>query len=194
MTQTLVPIRYIGHKPLARDNVLGRINLKWSGHGDVQWVPEEDARVYVRYQDVWAVAEDMRHVSVDPVTYKPIIKESSATEDSSAGAGINTLPVGDVDLSDDDSVAEDPPPQQGLDKFSAEDQRERLEKIIRAYPKLPRRAFGNDGKPATKHIQRKVGFYVYAEERDAAHAAIQASINREPDPASGQLPSDAGLE
>lgn len=60
----LVLITYRGHKPTAVDNV-ARSGAIWTGHGDLQPVPVDQARILVRYPDVWALADPADQALLD---------------------------------------------------------------------------------------------------------------------------------
>jgi hypothetical protein len=177
MTATkLVPVRYVGQKPRARDNLLNRHRLVWEGYGDVKWVPEDDARVYCAYEDQWQLAEDLANVQVHPITGKPITSFAPA-----ADPAVDSLPVDDVGNaagadpeSDDDQPGSGEPA--GLAALSEIERATRLNKIINAYPKLGRKDFQIDGRPHVYALSRVLGMQIYAAERNVAHDAIQRSM------------------
>ncbi len=60
------PVRYVGKKPFATDNVASSRKV-WNGPGDVQLVTEEQAKILTSYKDQWAlVAEEAPEKPVDP--------------------------------------------------------------------------------------------------------------------------------
>lgn len=175
--QRMVPVRYVGQKPRARDNLLNRHRLVWEGHGDVKWVPIEDARVYCAYEDQWQIAEDLMGVQVHPVTGKPISSFAPAADPST-----DSLPVGaggdaaGADLGSEEAPDDASDEPAGLAGLSEVERATRLNRIIKAYPKLGRKDFQADGRPRTNSLSRVLGMQVYAIERDAAHEAIQQSL------------------
>lgn len=94
MTTRLIPVRYIGNKPAAYDNI-ARSGVTWNGYGDVQEVTDAQAKLLIKYADQWelvdeddaeavnapvsinVIDEDGDRVSVDPETLnKPLEKMS----------------------------------------------------------------------------------------------------------------------
>ena len=47
-------IQYVGKKPMAFDNVAGSRKI-WEGHGDVQEVSAEQAKILLKFPDQWAL-------------------------------------------------------------------------------------------------------------------------------------------
>jgi hypothetical protein len=168
----LIPVRYVGNKPRARDNVLFRPRLWWDGNGDVKWVPLDDARAYIAYEDQWEVAEDLLSVQVNPFTGKPLTSFAPAADPST-----DPLPVGET--TDGEAAGADPHDvgvPSALLEMTEVERSARLDKIIRAYPRLSRKDFQADGRPRAAALTRVLNFQVYALERDLAHDAIQESL------------------
>jgi len=63
MTQ-LVPVKYIGKKPTAYDNI-ARSGVTWNGHGDVQEVTESQAKMLLKFADQWVLADEADAARVD---------------------------------------------------------------------------------------------------------------------------------
>lgn len=53
---SLVPVKYIGKKPSAFDNI-ARSGKTWNGHGDVQEVTDAQAKQLIKYPDQWELAD-----------------------------------------------------------------------------------------------------------------------------------------
>lgn len=184
MSETLIPVRYIGKKPSQYDTVLGRKRLTWAHHGDVQWVPEADARVYVRYTDIWAIAEDMAHM-MPPSLLSGALPASAASAPPSPPAAV-PLPAdsGDTDdagAADPEDDAEDEDATVAAPKFSDEEAKRRINDIILVYKKLKTKDYGRDGKPKATRLSQILRRQVYASERDAAHAIVQRAIQHRAD-------------
>lgn len=96
MTTRLIPVRYVGRKQTAFDNV-ARSGVTWNGHGDVQEVTDAQAKLLIKFPDQWELAdaadieavnapvsinvvdEDGDRVAVDPEALtKPLEKMSKA--------------------------------------------------------------------------------------------------------------------
>lgn len=92
----LIPVRYVGKKAAAYDNV-ARSGVTWNGNGDVQQVTDAQAKLLLKYPDQWELAdaadqaaidapvsievtdEDGDQVSIDPDAFnKPLEKMSKA--------------------------------------------------------------------------------------------------------------------
>lgn len=55
MTQ-LVPLKYVGNKPTAYDNI-ARSGKTWEGKGDIQEVTEAQAKILTKFPDQWVLAD-----------------------------------------------------------------------------------------------------------------------------------------
>lgn len=189
-TPKLVPVRYIGTKPTAKDNVLLRPRLVWNGHGDVKWVPEDDARLYVRYEDVWELAMDLLDVKVNQITGLPIQEPDPVSPASGDPAASPSSLPGSADGADDPEAGESVEDEQaaltGLRAMSETERAQRLGKIIRSWGRVSKKYQMPDGKLKTDGLSKLLGFTVYAEERDAAFEAIQRTL-RETQAEAGQL-------
>jgi hypothetical protein len=178
----LIPIRYIGKKPSMYDTVLNRPRLRWEHQGDVKWVPEDDARIYVRYTDIWAVANDLE-LSAAPSIFGTPATESSALAPA-AGSPAAPLPGRGEETSSDGAGAEDPDEDPEDDEtvpapqFSAEEAQKRIEDIIKVYKHLKKRDYGRNGKPKATRLSQLLRRQVYSAERDAAHAIVEKAIRQ----------------
>lgn len=54
--QRLVPVKYVGNKPVAFDNIT-RSGKSWAGKGDVQEVTDAQARELIKYTDQWQLVD-----------------------------------------------------------------------------------------------------------------------------------------
>jgi hypothetical protein len=83
--QNMIPVRYIGGKPLKTDNVAHTPTV-WHGHGDVQMVEPKTWEKLQAHPNVWQLAEepaptastDSKPVNTDP---PPLKYELVMTED-----------------------------------------------------------------------------------------------------------------
>ena len=72
MTTRLIPVRYVGRKQTAFDNV-AHSGVTWSGHGDVQEVSDTQAKLLIKFPDQWELVNisDLEHVTM-PATIKVV--------------------------------------------------------------------------------------------------------------------------
>lgn len=78
---TLIEIVYVGKKPWARDNVAGS-GKAWDGPGDVQEVTVNQAKMLLKYQDQWGLANEKDAAKVDgPITVKVTDPQSGKSEE-----------------------------------------------------------------------------------------------------------------
>jgi len=92
-----IPLRYVGKKPAAYDNI-ARSGKTWNGHGDVQLVTDAQAKLLLKFPDQWALEDqsdaplvespesltvtdaDGQDVSIDPVELKKPYEKMNKTE------------------------------------------------------------------------------------------------------------------
>ena len=97
MTTRLIPVRYVGRKQTAFDNV-ARSGVTWNGHGDVQHVTDAQAKLLLKYPDQWeltnerdaeavnapvsisVVNEDGDRVAIDPEDLKKPLERMTKAE------------------------------------------------------------------------------------------------------------------
>ena len=60
----LVQVVYVGNKPHAFDNI-AHSGKSWQGKGDVQEVTDAQAKLLLKYQDQWALANEADRAAVE---------------------------------------------------------------------------------------------------------------------------------
>lgn len=93
----LIPVVYVGRKPIAFDNVAGS-GKTWQGKGDVQEVTDVQARALTKYTDQWELVnksdaaivarpqslqvtdEDGKDVAIDPDALKKPLERMTRPE------------------------------------------------------------------------------------------------------------------
>jgi len=181
-----VAVRYIGKKPKKADTVLNR-RVSWAGHGDVQWVPEKDAAIYIQFPDIWALAPDVE-VPAGGIGGLSTLKAavpgapSDLHSQSPLPSKLNRAPDGPYETDPKVAAMTDSISSYAAsavaENLTVEAAVAKLTRLMKACAKLKPDDFAPDGKPKIAALVKVLGAGVSRQERDVAWHMLQQQLEK----------------
>lgn len=179
-------IRYIGKQPFHKDTVLYRPGLRWNHQGDVRWVPEGDALIYIRYLDIWEYAFDVEVPQGGLIALASAGSKPQAPPSDPKSQGLARVPADQRTPApfETDAKAENPVVNAIAEFVNNENitvaaAQKRIEEIVMAVRLLKGDEFAPDGKPKCDALKRVLGRTVLTAERDCAWGLLRQTLNKQ---------------